>query len=325
MTCDGDGPCRCMMNDGSGVVDISTLGFQNGSARRKPFVVSVFHPRQLSPMLSQSNAKSKVSTIELICIVFQQVLSIDRSFFGGLGFGLTACDPSTVDPGSLPDDSDLLLDRLEYWVVNKDICRNPEIGDELSFHLTESGEVRYARNNQAPVTLMHVDRTLPLWAFFDVYGNIQKIRVIGTIMAQIQGRLPRSVSMNSYNSSPGNSGAAYSAGLTVAMPPPPPHSSPASLPANVFRSNSVPVQYHSPAETEGDLFRNQQTTSLPATPLEDGASDCKVCWEKSINSVLYTCGHMCLCFDCATTIRNEKGLCPICRQTIQDVIKIYRS
>ncbi|KAI8792969.1 cation-dependent mannose-6-phosphate receptor [Biomphalaria glabrata] len=33
MTCDGDGPCRCMMNDGSGVVDISTLGFQNGSAR----------------------------------------------------------------------------------------------------------------------------------------------------------------------------------------------------------------------------------------------------------------------------------------------------
>lgn len=67
------------------------------------------------------------------------MLSIDRSFFGGLGFGLTACDPSTVDPGSLPDDSDLLLDRLEYWVVNKDICRNPEIGDELSFHLTESG------------------------------------------------------------------------------------------------------------------------------------------------------------------------------------------
>lgn len=26
---------------------------------------------------------------------------------------------------------------------------------------------------------MHVDRTLPLWAFFDVYGNVQKVKVIG--------------------------------------------------------------------------------------------------------------------------------------------------
>lgn len=42
-----------------------------------------------------------------------------------------------------------------------------------------TGEVKYARNNQAPVTLMHVDRTLPLWAFFDVYGNIQKIKLLG--------------------------------------------------------------------------------------------------------------------------------------------------
>ncbi|XP_012935249.1 protein neuralized [Aplysia californica] len=265
-----------------------------------------------------------------------QVLGIDRSYIGGLGFGLTACNPATVTEASLPDDSDLLLDRLEYWVVNKDVCRNPEEGDELSFFISEEGEVRYARNNHSPVTLMHVDRTLPLWAFFDVYGNIQKIKVVGTTRAAVQGRLARSQSLTGYNNlPPGTSGSAptcSSAGLSVAMPPHGTGAPPSSLPAHILRSNSVPVSCHPSPQDSGDGRRfPSQPTSLPSTPLspstqaEEGAADCKVCWERSINCVLYTCGHMCLCFDCAVHIRSEKGLCPICRQEIVDVIKIYRS
>lgn len=73
---------------------------------------------------------------------------MDRSYIGGLGFGLTACDPTTVQPASLPDDSDLLLDRLEYWVVNKDVCRNPEIEDELSFHISDDGSQRFMSQQQ---------------------------------------------------------------------------------------------------------------------------------------------------------------------------------
>ena len=68
-----------------------------------------------------------------------QVLSVDKTFEGGIAFGMTACDPSTLNPDDLPDDSDLLLDRPEYWVVNKDVCTNPEVRDELSFHLTIEG------------------------------------------------------------------------------------------------------------------------------------------------------------------------------------------
>lgn len=26
---------------------------------------------------------------------------------------------------------------------------------------------------------MHVDTTLPMWAFFDIYGNTQKIKILG--------------------------------------------------------------------------------------------------------------------------------------------------
>ncbi len=69
-----------------------------------------------------------------------QILSVDKAYVGGLAFGLTAADPVSLNISELPDDSDLLLDRLEYWVVNKDVCANAEIGDELSFHLTEDGK-----------------------------------------------------------------------------------------------------------------------------------------------------------------------------------------
>ena len=71
-----------------------------------------------------------------------QILGVDRSYVGGLAFGFTAYDPAHVDSDELPDDSDLLLDRKEYWVVNKDVCRGPEIGDELCFHLTLNGRYR---------------------------------------------------------------------------------------------------------------------------------------------------------------------------------------
>jgi protein neuralized len=69
-----------------------------------------------------------------------QILGVDRSFIGGLGFGLTACDPATMTVANLPDDADMLLDRPEYWVVNKDVCRTPEVGDELAFAVTSEGE-----------------------------------------------------------------------------------------------------------------------------------------------------------------------------------------
>ena len=62
--------------------------------------------------------------------------------------------------------------------------------------------------------------------------------------------------------------------------------------------------------------------------LSDGCvnSECAVCLERAADSALYTCGHMCMCYSCAKEIiRKPKPLCPICRQPILDVIKIFRS
>ena len=56
------------------------------------------------------------------------------------------------------------------------------------------------------------------------------------------------------------------------------------------------------------------------------ANECVVCLEHAPDSVLYTCGHMCMCYSCARdVVQNRGALCPICRQSIRDVIKIFRS
>jgi len=69
-----------------------------------------------------------------------QVLSVDTAYTGGLAFGVTCCDPETLRSDMLPDDSDFLLDRPEYWIVNKDVCAKAQVADELTFHLTEDGK-----------------------------------------------------------------------------------------------------------------------------------------------------------------------------------------
>jgi len=46
--------------------------------------------------------------------------------------------------------------------------------------LNVTGEVQFSKNGSTPVVFMHVDQTLQLWAFFDVYGSTQKVRILGS-------------------------------------------------------------------------------------------------------------------------------------------------
>ncbi|KAJ8943695.1 hypothetical protein NQ314_009668 [Rhamnusium bicolor] len=107
-----------------------------------------------------------------------QLLGTEPMFQGCLGLGLTSCDPSTLTHNDLPDDSNFLLDRPEYWVLSRDFARNLNKGDEISFCISQNGEVQISRNGGAPLVVIHVDQTLRLWAFFDIYGSTQRIRVL---------------------------------------------------------------------------------------------------------------------------------------------------
>ena len=40
-----------------------------------------------------------------------QVLGTEEAYIGSIAFGLTNCDPASIDVQNLPEDSDLLLDR----------------------------------------------------------------------------------------------------------------------------------------------------------------------------------------------------------------------
>lgn len=45
------------------------------------------------------------------------------------------------------------------------------------------GEIRFDRNGCPVATLMHVDTSLELWAFIDVYGTTQRIKSCGKFIS----------------------------------------------------------------------------------------------------------------------------------------------
>ena len=180
-----------------------------------------------------------------------------------------------MDTRELPEDSDLLLDRPEYWVCSKDVGGGPAAGDELSFTVRADGAVEFSKNGRPPSIFMHVDVSLPrLWAFWDVYGNTSKIRLIG--------------------------GTDAPAAVVT------------SEPGQVANESSSAV-----ADASGNDLNGSYVTP----------SECIVCLERPVDSVIYACGHMCMCHGCALRQWRGRGggFCPICRESIRDVIKTFRS
>jgi len=51
---------------------------------------------------------------------------------------------------------------------------------------------------------------------------------------------------------------------------------------------------------------------------DDDKDMCVICWERKVNTLLLECGHRALCLECSA-IQD----CPICRQPIARVVKIY--
>lgn len=53
---------------------------------------------------------------------------------------------------------------------------------------------------------------------------------------------------------------------------------------------------------------------------------CCICLDKPKDAAFYPCGHECVCFPCGKTFLNQAThkLCPICRDRIKDLVKLYR-
>ena len=91
--------------------------------------------------------------------------------------------------------------------------------------------------------------------------------------------------------------------------------------------SSVPATAAAVRTTASAANANTTNSELNSSFGSNGPGECTVCYENIVDCVLYTCGHMCMCFDCA--IKQWKGqgqgFCPICRSQIRDVIKTFRS
>jgi hypothetical protein len=64
-------------------------------------------------------------------------------------------------------------------------------------------------------------------------------------------------------------------------------------------------------------------------PEEEFNRICRVCYTNEANSCLVPCGHLCMCYECATSAEfmqsvYSKMQCPMCRAPIRTVYKTFR-
>jgi len=210
-----------------------------------------------------------------------RVLETESTYIGSLAFGLTGADPRNLTSSSLPEDSELLLQRPEYWVLSKDVLANPHSGDEICYTLGLDGAVLCSINNGPDRVIFHSDISIPTRPFIDIYGVAQRIQLLGVAPA----------------SHPTSHTPTIRRSVRPSKASPRPKScSPQSLPSLDISQDSGMVQ-----------------------------NECVICYESDVDCVLYSCGHMCMCFSCAVQQFNSSGECPLCRATIRDVIRTYRA
>lgn len=110
-----------------------------------------------------------------------------------------------------------------------------------------------------------------------------------------------------------------------------PRNDPVNLPSSLLTSYPSP-----PSQPVATIPRRAVPGPVGFVPAPDrpsrseaednSSNECAVCLERTPDCVLYTCGHMCMCYECAVHLHQRMdATCPICRQPIVDIIKIYRA
>ncbi|XP_035262159.1 E3 ubiquitin-protein ligase NEURL1 isoform X2 [Anguilla rostrata] len=237
--------------------------------------------------------------------VFVKVSKSSPARLGSLSYGVTSCDPGVLRPSDLPYSPESLVDRKEFWAV----CRVPaplQSGDILGFLVTQEGEVVLSHNGVSAGMQVCVDNSRPLWMFFGLHGAITQLRILGsTQQADARGPSVPCSPSSSPNTPPGLCSGSSEPALNGTC-------------GGAFCSSTGGTTPSSPI-------------SLPKSPTFPSGSgawsdECSICYENMVDTVIYACGHMCLCYTCGLKLKKmSNACCPICRRAIKDIIKTYRS
>ncbi|KAK1886644.1 E3 ubiquitin-protein ligase NEURL1 [Dissostichus eleginoides] len=290
--------------------------------------------------------------------VFIKVTKSSPARSGSLSYGVTSCDPAVLRPSDLPYNPEALVDRKEFWAV----CRVPtplQSSDILGFLVNQEGEVILSHNGTNVGMQVCVDNSRPLWMFFGLHGAVTQLRIlafsIDVLVCAKDGwmvvscrdvsteRQPAAHSCS--HSCPGEHEVFLSVGSThVGDPratsnPSSPSSSPPHPPSALGSGSSDPVlsgglsgvlSSAAYCSSAGGTTPNSPV-SLPKSPTFPSgrgpwSDECSICYENPVDTVIYACGHMCLCYSCGIKLKKmSNACCPICRRQIKDIIKTYRS
>ncbi|MEE6485903.1 hypothetical protein FKM82_014446 [Ascaphus truei] len=237
--------------------------------------------------------------------IFVKINKSNSSRTGTLSYGVTSCDPSTLRPSDLPYNPESLVDRKEFWAVCR-VLVPLQSGDILGFVINADGELHLSHNGASTGMQVCVDCSQPLWMFFGLHGAIMQIRILGSTI---------------------------SSDLRDPSAPDSPNSTP-NTPTVLCSGSADPIIN---ACVPGPLCVSINGTapnspgSMPESPISPSVSgswsdECTICYENLVDTVIYSCGHMCLCYTCGLKLKKmNSACCPICRRLIKDIIKTYRS
>ncbi|XP_025415117.1 protein neuralized isoform X3 [Sipha flava] len=285
-----------------------------------------------------------------------QITKTSQLYVGSLSFGVTCCDPNSIGIGELPDDPNQLVDRREYWVMSRNVAEDTQPGDVLIFSINNNGEVLCSKNGNPDIVLMCVDHAQMLWGVFDIYGTTTQIVVskITSPPTNSNGCTPNVIVQTSPQ--PSTSYETVSAASpTMCYTPQQPMvrsnilevntdaNGGTVLIVNLPAAQSNQMCHPSPALSQGSSIQQQMSARPPSVTIQQiqprvapvqqphlpeqspsGEGECSICFERAVDCALYTCGHLCMCYECAKKQWVRLGRCPICRAVIKDVIKIYK-
>ena len=110
------------------------------------------------------------------------------------------------------------------------------------------------------------------------------------------------------------------------------HASPsfAEFFGSLFYPNALTVcrECHSklneaPQHDNSDVNRNVQSTEISSRSTAQDEEDCIICMASKKDHVLVPCGHREFCLACATRVQEVYKFCPICRVSVQSILKVH--